>query len=249
MFKFLNTNRPKIVLAAPSWVIPGTVAENCFHLAGKVDEIALLFFETEACLKYTRNDLPTDLAETGLSFHIHHPLDLPWSAGGDAVAGIVLELASLAAHLSPRAHVIHPPEDGPEAEKALMDFAGAIRGAGFDPGMFLFENIKENSLSDYVGTIRECGFGICLDLGHILSYGQHSLLDGQIKGIVRMLHLNAPGPGGKHAPLDSLSDSDIPVLDVMFSLLDGNGTVTVEVFEEVGFSNSLKFLEKYFADK
>ena len=29
------------VIAAPSWVIPGTVAENCKYLQGRVDEVGL----------------------------------------------------------------------------------------------------------------------------------------------------------------------------------------------------------------
>ena len=69
-------------LAAPSFVLPGTVAENARFLSGRVDEMALCFFEAQACLKYGENDLPPDLAEPSesgrLRCHVHLPVDLPW---------------------------------------------------------------------------------------------------------------------------------------------------------------------------
>lgn len=42
---FLNRIMSGFKLAAPSWVIPGTVADNCHFLSGKVDEVALLFLK------------------------------------------------------------------------------------------------------------------------------------------------------------------------------------------------------------
>lgn len=66
------------VIAAPSWVMNGTLAENCAFLADKVDEVELLFFEATSCLAYTDEDLPSSLASLPLSFHVHLPADLPY---------------------------------------------------------------------------------------------------------------------------------------------------------------------------
>lgn len=233
-------------LAAPSWVIPGTIAENCSYLSGKVDELALLFFETKSCLAYTDEDLPVEILDTGLSFHIHHPLDLPWHKGGAKVAEIVLALSNKAAHLNPAAHVVHPPQSGLDAGKLILEFATALKECDINPQDVLLENIKENSLAGLSGVIRDCGFKICLDLGHILAYAQHSIIEnGEFEGLVSMLHLNAPGVRGKHESLDKLNAEGIKALDKMFVLLSENGTVTVEVFEEKGFFNSLQFLDEY----
>ncbi|MDO5484253.1 MAG: hypothetical protein Q4F27_05035, partial [Desulfovibrionaceae bacterium] len=65
-------------LAAPSFVLPGTVAENAAFLAGKVDEVALCLFEAQACLAYTAADMPAALADLPLRWHVHLPVDLPW---------------------------------------------------------------------------------------------------------------------------------------------------------------------------
>lgn len=246
MSTFLNKYITVSKLAAPSWVIPGTIAENCSYLAGKVDEVALLFFETESCLAYTDKDLPCELLETGLSFHIHHPLDLPWHEGGVKVAEIVSALARKASHLRPEGHVVHPPECGPDAGDLIFEFADALNRGAIDPSDVLLENIKDNSLAGLSGVIRDCGFKICLDLGHILAYAQHSIFEHcEFEGLVSMLHLNAPGVGGRHESLDKLNTDGIMILDKMFALLSENGTVTVEVFDEKGFFNSLQFLEEY----
>lgn len=127
---FLNRIMSGFKLAAPSWVIPGTVADNCHFLSGKVDEVALLFFETESCLAYSEHDLPAVLNETGLSFHIHHPLDLPWHKGGTRVAEIVLALSEKASHLNPVAHVVHPPPAGGRAKVLIAEFAKGLEAGG-----------------------------------------------------------------------------------------------------------------------
>ncbi|WP_320005978.1 cobamide remodeling phosphodiesterase CbiR [Maridesulfovibrio sp.] len=243
MSNFLNNIEFPFQLAAPSWVIPGTVADNCRFLDGKVDEVALLFFETESCLAYNEDDLPQELSDYRLSFHIHHPLDLPWNEGGERVAEIVLALAAKAAHLNPKTHVIHPPSAGKYAAGLILDFAGAIARSGAAPGNFLFENIKNNSLLGLTDTIAECGMNICLDLGHILAYAQHDLLhEAALDGMVSMLHLNAPGPKGKHLGLDHLDADGLEIMGVLLEMLSEDGVVTVEVFEEVPFFKSLQLL-------
>lgn len=96
------------VLAAPSWVIPGTVAENCRFLSGKVDEVGLLFFEQDACLAYGKNDLPPWLADLGLGFHVHLPADLDWSRPALAAENC-LRLMDKVDFLNARLAVLHPP--------------------------------------------------------------------------------------------------------------------------------------------
>ncbi|WP_432735379.1 cobamide remodeling phosphodiesterase CbiR [Maridesulfovibrio sp. FT414] len=241
---YLSHIDSEIPVAGPSWVIPGTVEENCRYLAGKVDEVALLFFEAGSCLNYTVTDLPAALSEIGLCYHIHHPLDLPWS-DGRAAADVVCTLAEKAATLAPRRHVIHPPESGPAAVELIHGFADRLKSAGFDTADFLFENIRENDLTGLLGAIRECGFKICLDLGHILAYGQQAILSEDLSGLVKMLHLNAPGKDGMHESLERLDARGVDVLGRLLELLDKEGCITVEVFYEKGFFNSLRFLNEY----
>ena len=96
------------ILAAPSWLVPGTVADNCRFLAGRVDEVGLLFFETDACLAYSTKELPENLAELPLSWHVHLPVDLPWQEP-ETCADICLQLLRKVAFLRPNRAVLHPP--------------------------------------------------------------------------------------------------------------------------------------------
>ncbi len=74
-----------------------------------MDEVGLLFLQAQACLSYTEEDLPVWLTRTGLRFHVHLPLDLPWEAGQSHVWEIVAGLRRKAAFLRPWAFVLHPP--------------------------------------------------------------------------------------------------------------------------------------------
>lgn len=122
-------------LAAPSCVIPGTVAENADALAARVAtgavparggapfpelaEIALCFFEAEACAAYGDDDLPPRLASLPFAWHAHLPVDLDWSRGGAAAADRARYVLDRAAFLAPRAAVLHAPDFPPELTPEL----------------------------------------------------------------------------------------------------------------------------------
>ncbi len=124
-------------LAFPSWVVKGTLAENCAFLAenfspafanifhgeaGKPEfpeftEVSLLFLESRSCLAYGRDDLPPWLAALPLCFHVHLPVDLPWGPGfpgsgelaGVKAAEICLRLMDKIEFLSVERAVLHLP--------------------------------------------------------------------------------------------------------------------------------------------
>ena len=93
------------VLAFPSWVIPGGVAENARFLAEKketgVREIGLCLFESAACLAYGEAELPRDLRGLGFSWHAHLPFDL-FAENADKAAANALTLMDGIAFLDAR---------------------------------------------------------------------------------------------------------------------------------------------------
>lgn len=252
-------------LAAPSWVIPGTVQENCRFLEGKVEEAALLFFDADASLAYTRRDLPLELAALALSYHVHLPLLLPWEAGGGAVAGICLSLMEKVDFLGAFRCVLHPPaEVAPSAGALLLEeFAAAWEKAGRSPADVCVENTRENSLAALLGTglFGEGGLGVCLDLGHILAYGQDALAEavmrrgcGPLSGgdVVRMLHYSAPGragAGGKgaHLPLTELDAAGSALGESMCAVLAPGGIVVAEFFSWGYVVRSLPVIRQWLA--
>lgn len=231
-------------LAATSFVVPGTVAENCRFLDGRVDEIGLTFFETESCLAYDESDLPPELADMDNGWHVHLPLDLPWRLGLNETWSKIKGLMDKTAYLKPWAFVLHPPPD-----PALLDgIAKRIEDAGLPRKNLLLENVEDCDLTKILPKIQKLGLGLCLDLGHILAYGQEALLD--LPGLgqdVGMLHVYSPGQGARHESLDRLDADGKDMLKKMLNLLAPKKTVTLEVFDFKALTASRAALEKWIA--
>ncbi|SBW09391.1 conserved hypothetical protein [uncultured delta proteobacterium] len=241
-------------IAAPSWIMPGTVQDNCAFLGGKVDEVGLLFLEAEASLAYGRQDLPPELAALGLSCHVHLPTDLPWNDGGGAAAAVCLALMEKVRFWGAERAVLHPPPSGPGGSpvcrEALAAFARVWQNAGRSVSDVLLENTRENALWALGDVFHGNGFGICPDLGHILAYGQRELMD-MLAGLPererpRMLHCSAPGPGlpGKapvsaHRPLDTLDAQGLAVGKALCDFLAPGGVIMVELFDWDHIARSL----------
>lgn len=283
---------PGRILAAPSWVMPGTVAENCDFLATLVDEISLLFMESAACLAYGRQDLPDSLADLPLSYHLHLPLDLPMSEPARA-AGICAELLDKAAYLPVGAHwragkaeedtlparqgeargrhspamadasrpraggamrgVLHPPDHDPAdpglAGRLLAAFAETWLALGREPAHLLLENTRGNDLTGLAGPIREYGFGLCLDIGHVLAYGQEKLLRRpSLLRRVDMLHVNAPGKGrraGEHLPLTNLDASGQKRAARICQSVPARAVIMMELFSWRHIEESLPLIQSW----
>lgn len=239
-------------LAAPSFVLPGTVAENARFLAGRVEEVGLCCFETAACLAYTADDLPPDLAALPLGWHVHLPLDLPWGAGGEAAAGAALAVFGRVAHLSPQLAVLHPPTDmAPDAARAaLAAFARRWRARGAPP--LLIENIRGCQLTELGPAFLEGeGLGVCLDVGHLLGYAQGELLASELPELARLIHWSAPGPHpgkDRHLPLTALTAGQRAVALDLLRRSSPGATHLMEVFDWPGVEASMRWLEEAAAE-
>ncbi|MCK9239847.1 cobamide remodeling phosphodiesterase CbiR [Desulfocurvus sp.] len=224
--------------AAPSFVVPDTVAGNCRFLAGLAPEVGLLFFETQACLEYGPQDLPAELARLGLRCHVHLPLDLPWERGAGAVWDAVRGLADKAAFLKPRAYVLHPPATVRELEALVALWAGH----GLDPAALLLENVRGNDLRELLAPSAALGLSLCLDLGHLMAYNQPMPALARDWERVRMLHLCAPGPGGRHRPLAELDRTGRALLERLLAETGPQAVLMLEIFEAPGLFASAALL-------
>jgi hypothetical protein len=244
---FAGAVPPPWTLAAPSCVLPADVGTNCTALARHFPELGLCFFETGACLAYGEADLPQALRALPVRWHLHLPLDLPWSQGPQAVAGTILALAEKVAGLAPWAYVLHPPEDA-GLLRSLARILDGGSGGRLGPEALLVENIQGRDLERMWPVVRELGLGVCLDLGHMLERGQEDFLD--LPGLwahTRMLHLNAPDRArpGRHAALDTLDAAGLALLERMLAAFAPGGTVLLELFSPRELFDSLRFLEGF----
>ncbi|SDB17159.1 Sugar phosphate isomerase/epimerase [Desulfonatronum thiosulfatophilum] len=238
----------RAIIAAPSFVWPEHIAGNCLRLCEHVDEVGLLFLESQTCLAYTDHDLPKFLGETGLRFHVHLPLDLPWCEGPERVWQVIWGLQKKAAFLNPWGVVLHPPSMvgirslQEEVIDPLASVADQWLQSGAQAESLLLENTRENDLIALWPLIQALKLGICLDLGHLLAYGQgmHN-----IPGVwphVRMVHLSAPGPHGEHFSLRKLDDRGFALMQEILRQIDPGCVLMVEVFDPKDFLESLHIL-------
>lgn len=243
--------------AAPSWVMVGTVYENCVFLEGKVDEVALLFFETQSCLEYGEEDLPSQLSTLNLSYHVHLPLDLPWE-NADVTAQIILQLMEKVHFLGVRKAVLHPPVTQGEnafsveaAQEKLTAVARVWKSHGFDCNDLLIENIEGADLVDLVPVITDSGLGVCIDIGHIIAYGHTALLDRtDIFTRLRMIHINAPADittqkgRSKHVSLENLDASGKRMARKVLQACGKDCTLVYELFNWKHIESTIPIVEE-----
>ena len=232
-------------LAAPSCVLPGTVAENARFLAGRVREVALCCFETAGTLAYTNRDLPPHPERLPLGWHLHLPLDLPWAEGGDAAAETALAVWHKVCRLLPKCAVLHPPAGMPvkAARRAIAAFAARWRSLG--PALLL-ENIRGCQLTELGQDFLDGeGLGVCLDVGHLLGYAQEELLASKLPERARLIHWSAPGPDrghDRHLPLTALTEGQKATLLGLLPRLSPHAIHLLEVFAWPGVEASMRWL-------
>jgi len=210
-----------------------------------VDEVAVIFFETKACLDYTDKDLPPDLVRLDLSYHVHLPLDLPWSQGAQEVHRLSENLARKTDFLRPRGFVLHPPPD----PHLLREFLRLWSGSRSPADLYL-ENIQDNDLSAAWPILMESDCPVCLDLGHLLAFGQEDLL--QKPGLLErttMLHLYAPGAEGEHESLSRLAPRDFRILKHILRHLPANSVIVLEIFHPEKLVESLDIFHSWFTNE
>lgn len=240
--------------AAPSFVLPGSVAKNARFLAGRVEEVGLCCFETAGCLAYTETDLPPGLRALPLRWHVHLPVDLAWAEGGEAAAGAALAVYARVAFLSPELAVLHPPTEMPveAAREALAAFAARWRAREAPP--LLLENIRGCELTELGAAFLDGhGLGVCLDVGHLLGYAQNRLLASELPERAALVHWSAPGHGSgpacdRHLPLTRLTRAQARVALGLLRRFAPGAAHLMEVFDWAGVEASRRWLAEAAAE-
>jgi len=226
-------------LAATSWLWQTTLAENLRRIAAwnlPITQVALLFYQSRASLAYAPEDFP---AASGLSAHVHLPIDLPWVSGPDAVWESIVRLMELPERLSPWGGVLHPPDD-----PALLASVGVLWRKHAPAWRLLIENIPGQDLRSHWPAIKDLDIPVCLDVGHLMAFDQHWLLDQPcLSDRVELIHCYAPGIvryRHEHLSLSELSPEQAKTLRLVFELTKPDTPVLFEVFSESDLRDSLK---------
>ncbi|MEN8257869.1 MAG: cobamide remodeling phosphodiesterase CbiR [Thermodesulfobacteriota bacterium] len=241
-------------LGTTSFVLPASLEENVRALAGQVDAVQLLFFESKhnSRLAHTVDvGLLAGLAEDhGLSYTVHLPLDIQLGSenkeirqqGIEEICRLVEELEPLQAqafdlHLNLEKD-IEPAAWQENIHHSLENMALRIGGVQEKVGIenigYDFELVAE--------VVQSCGFGICVDFGHRLRYNHQTDFDAISNW--RHIHLHGADPGRDHRPFNS---QDVDFLQRFGKTLverSYRGVVTLELYELSGVCDSLATLHE-----
>jgi sugar phosphate isomerase/epimerase len=126
--------------------------------------------------------------------------------------------------------------------RRIIHSAREIVKCGMEPGRISIETLGYpfEWIEDIV---KEFGFSICLDIGHILIYGQDlSLYLEKYLPKTPIIHFHGFQNGIDHLSIDQLPET---TLELIFShLRDYRGIVSIEVFSIEDLKSSLIILEE-----
>lgn len=245
-------------LSVPSFIYPDTWAVNARMLAPHVDEIELLFFESETgdCLPSREeiDALSKIRKDFTLGYNIHLPTDVSLAAPGGAGRAEALDalgrVIEMTRELDPSSWTLHIP-CGPSAETDtdIERWRGSVRAglekllaAGIPPGRLAVENL-DYPFEWVRDVVRELDLSVCMDVGHLLLRGEDiAAFYRENADRIAILHLHGVRDGKDHLPLTALSKTDGPL--VANILKDFPGTLSVEVFSYDHLTASLLWLEK-----
>ncbi len=246
-------------LTTTSYIYPDRIVANVTRLAPFLDGIELVLFESSG-----PNALPDeeefsaliDLSFLqGIEFNIHLPIDLSLGDTSEEVrskgVSTIRRMIDRTLCLNPSVYTLHLDMGGKNSRRetdlkiwhqSVIRSAEELVEEGIDPKRFSvetlgypFEWIEE--------IVRQFGFSICLDIGHILTRGQNlGLYFEKYLPETSIIHLHGFHDGKDHLGIDRLPESDLKL--IISRLHYYHGIVSIEVFSFEDLARSLTVLEE-----
>jgi sugar phosphate isomerase/epimerase len=228
---------------ATSYVVPDDLVTNARHLAGLVQDVELVLFDTP-----DHSNLPTEAqchqlaeiaAQTGMTYTVHLPADL----GSEDGLRLALRTIRTVEMLSPVAYIFHIQPEGvtePEWERtAYHQIRSLVRELGGGQRLAL-ENLESYAPDRLEWLFSALPVRRALDIGHLWKAGlaPEDYLPAWLPE-ADVVHLHAVHAGRDH---QSLAHVPPALLDPLVRQLAAwDGVLTLEVFED-DFVTSLQAL-------
>ena len=260
----LPTSRP-FRIGVTSYIFPADILPNVEVLAGKVDDIELLLFESENVSNLPSPDVFVQLAKLGrqhnMTYTVHLPFDRalgsPDAAERAAHRRQIERIVRLTADLPVHGYILHlegvKSGDSPErvqiwqrdvAMELCQLFASDAMPAS---GQFCVENLGYPFVwCDPL--LDKFGLSVCMDVGHLWLAGA-SVLDFIRRYLprTRVVHFHGERDGKDHQPLTVLTPERMQLC--MQALRHFPGVVTLEVFEYDAARLSIERLTEWLANE
>lgn len=248
-------------LGTTSYIIPADILPNLQYLAGKVQDVELVLFESDA---FSNMPTPDDVSamkeytqEYDMTFTVHLPLDTALGSQDEMVRHQSVEkclrVIERMMPVQPFGWILHLHGDqrGPvpsedigrwliQLQKSLSMLLAAVSSS-----RALCVETLDYDFGLVADLIPRFDLGVCLDIGHLVlrqdDLEKHFALWGER---ARVLHLHGVDPTGKdHVDLSYLNAE---VLDSVLAWLMSPGSparvLTMEIFGEDDFEKSMKVM-------
>jgi len=244
-----------------SYILPDDLVPNVAYLAGQVDDVELVLFESDEVSNLPEASVIETLAaladEHDLTYTVHLPLDAELGSGDESVRLRSVEkcrkVIGLTRTLRPFGYLLHlqgrrlgrePADDLKSWTAALEESILQLLDDGLSPDALCVETLAYPY--EYVwDLVQRRGLAVCLDIGHILmgGYDLPAYLQ-QYLPRCRVVHLHGIRDGRDHRDIGGLAD---PVLTSVWNALRSAAgqrqrVLTLEIFSQDDLSRSMDIL-------
>ena len=244
-------------LGTTSFIYPDHITPNIKMLGPYLDEIELLFFESQPAGMPSRQEIKEigQLAKDfDLTYNIHLPLDIslgaPDSSKRLTALKTVKQIIDLTAPLAPSTYTLHLPYDEAEFDnQRIKRWQGHIRqsmekllAAGIEAESISIENL-DYPLEWVEKIINDFNLAVCIDLGHLIvnQFDIQAAFNRYYQKTV-IIHLYGAENRHDHLSLDKLSPVNTDI--ILPILKQFKKVVSLEVFSYDRLVSSLNFLEQ-----
>ncbi len=241
-------------LGCTSFLLPEDILPNIEYVAGFVDDVEILIFESDAISPLPTQEVVAEMerirATHNMSYSVHLPLDAYLADPDPTIRETSVQKClrvrdRLQSAVTPR-YVIHtePWKAHPDVQSTMQALQATIQG-GFTPASLCIE-YNNPFFHDIATPARELGITFCMDVGHLLLHGENPIHFLERYGDnTHIIHLHAVANGRDHHDLSHLEPTLLKaVLDFAGSSAN-DPVVSIEVFSKDRFLTSLAILEKY----
>ena len=232
-----------------SYVYPDEILPNVELLAGRVDDVELVLFESEQTANLPSPAVVARLAELGrqckLTYTIHFPTDRKLGSPDAAErTAHIAQLRRLIELLAPLPIYAFKMQDDSTARVRdwQRDVACALPRllAGTAPDMFCVESLSY-PFEWCAPLLDQFGLSVCADVGHVWRRGEDvpEFLRTWLPR-ARVIHLHGERDGRDHLPLTELASGRLE--EFLHAARGFAGVVTLEVFEYTATQLSLERL-------
>jgi len=243
-------------LGTTSYIKPADILPNVRFLAGLVDDVELVLFESDEISSLPDGGVIGELgrlaAESDLTYTVHLPLDVqlghPVQEERRRSVGKCVRAIERTWRLRPFAYVVHLVRNGEDEaawRRALRRSVDDLLETGIGRRRLCVETL-DYDFSLVTPVVRECELSVCLDVGHLLLRDKDpvALLARHLDS-TRVVHLHGVRNGRDHLPVDVLDETLLAeVLGLVGEKSDTDRVVTLEVFGQRQLERSLAAMKE-----